>query len=267
MKTVKGVTLVELLVGMAVGMILLGSIYMAINVAQRSTSGIERKVTAQQDIKPALNLMAMEIGMASYNPSYTSGLWLSVSLNPTTCTVSTNQNYKGIQEATSNSIVVEMDITNTPDASGNCTATDGNGSLSDCNEIIRYEYLSGTTDLRITREIIRYNATAAPPTTTSGAQPFLGTSDADVASGNPRTVRVINNTAGTGNTALPVFRYYDGTGTELFPTTANQAPIPNIRRVEITIAVETEDIDPNTQQRRRLIYSTSVIPRNHAIIP
>jgi len=251
MKDTKGVTLVELLVGMAVGMLLLGSIYMAVNVAQRSTSGIERKVTAQQDLKPALDLMAMEIGMASYNPTYTSGLWL----NPATCAAATNQNYKGIQEATPNSITMEMDITDSA-----CTATDGTGAIGDCNEIIRYAYLTGTTDtLCITRETIRC---ASGALTTSGAQSFLGATTADAASGNPRTVRVINNTLG-----IPVFRYYNESGVEIFPTAGDQTTIPNIRRIEITLVVETEDIDPNTQQRRRLIYSTSVIPRNHVIIP
>lgn len=260
MKNAKGVTLVELLVGMAVGMILLGSIYMAVNVAQRSTSGIERKVTAQQDLKPALDLMAMEIGMASYNPNYTSGLWL----NPTTCAAAANQNYKGIQEATANSITVEMDITNTPNSSGNCTGTDGNGALSDCNEIIRYAYLSGATDLRITRQTLP--CTSGTPST-SGAMPFLGDS---AGSGTPRTVRVINDLNGNGvydvGTDIPVFRYYDGAGTEI-AATALPGSIPDIRRIEITLAVETEEIDPNTKQRRRLIYSTSVIPRNHVIIP
>jgi hypothetical protein len=82
--------------------------------------------------------------------------------------------------------------------------------------------------------------------------------------GNPRAVRVINNTAGTGNTAIPVFRYYDGTGTEI-AATALPAGIPDIRRIDITLAVETEGVDPNTNLRRRLIYSTSVIPRNHGI--
>lgn len=254
MKKMKGFTLVELVVAMGVTVVLMGAVYMAVNAAQRHSSAIERKVAAQQDVKPVLDLMAMEIGMASYNPNCASGIWL----NPTTCAaVAAIPNYKGIQEATANSITVEMDITNPPDGSGDCTATDGNGSLGDCNEIIRYEYLFGATDLRITRETIRC---ASGTRTTGGAQPFLG-----AASGNIRAVRVINNTAGTGNTAIPVFRYFDGTETEIFPTTADQTPIPNIRRIDITLAVETENVDPNTNQRRRLIYSTSVIPRNHAI--
>lgn len=252
MKEMRGFTLVELMIAMGVTVVLMVAVYMAVNAAQRHSSAIERKVTAQQDVKPALNLMAMEIGMASYNPN-ASGIWL----NPTTCAAAGIQNYRGIQEATANSITVEMDITNTPNSSGDCTAIDGNGLLGDCNEIIRYEYLSGTTDLRITRETIRC---ASGTRTTGGAQSFLGAE-----TGNPRAVRVINNTAGTGNTAIPVFRYYDGTGTEIFPTTADQTPIPNIRRIDITLAVETEEVDPNSRQRRRLIYSTSVIPRNHAI--
>jgi prepilin-type N-terminal cleavage/methylation domain-containing protein len=252
MRDDRGFTLVELLVAMGVTMVLMAAVYMAVNSAQRHSSGIERKVAAQQDVKPALDLISMEIGMASYNPNDASGIWL----NPSTCAVSTNQNYKGIQEATANSITVEMDITNTPNSSGECTATDGNGSLGDCNEIIRYEYLSGATDLRITRETIRC---ASGTRTTGSAQSFLG-----AASGNTRAVRVINNTAGPGNTDIPVFRYYDGTGTEI-DSADLPAEIPNIRRIDITLAMETENKDPNTNQRRRLIYSTSVIPRNHAI--
>ena len=41
----------------------------------------------------------------------------------------------------------------------------------------------------------------------------------------------------------------------------------NEPRIDITLAVETENVDSDTNQRRRLIYSTSVIPRNHAITP
>jgi hypothetical protein len=66
---------------------------------------------------------------------------------------------------------------------------------------------------------------------------------------------------------MPVFRYYDDTGNLLRPNFELPAAIPDIRRIQITLAIETEDIDPNTRQRRKLIYSTSVIPRNHAITP
>lgn len=254
MKEMKGFTLVELMIAMGVTVVLMAAVFMAVNSARRHTSAVERKVTAQQDIKPALNLMALEIGMASYNPNDASGIWL----NPTTCLSAASQSYRGIQEATANAIAIEMDITNTPNASGDCTATDGDGSLADCNEIIRYEYLSGTSDLRITRETVRC---ASGTRTTGGAQSFLG-----AATGSTRAVRVINGTAGSGGTAIPLFRYYDGTGTEIL-SAGLPAGIPNIRRIDITVAVETEDVDPNTNQRRRLIYSTSVIPRNHAISP
>jgi prepilin-type N-terminal cleavage/methylation domain-containing protein len=232
----RGFTLVELMVAMGVTVVLMGAVYMVVNSAQRHSSGIERKVTAQQDVKPALDLMAMEIGMVSYNPRSASNLWV----NPTgSClAASSNQNNRGIQEATANSIVVEMDIG--PDG-------DGDGMLGDENEVIRYNY--DTTNQYITR------ATSSGGNC-GGGQPFLGDRPT---SGHPRTVRVINDRLG-----IPVFRYYNGTGAEILGA-GLPAGIPAIRRIAITLAVETEHVDPTTNQPRQLIYSTSVIPRNHGI--
>lgn len=228
----KGFTLVELMIAMAVGMVLIAGVYMAVNSTQRHSTSIERRVTAQQDVKPALDIMALEIGMASYNPTFSPTLWVT----PTgTCLgTAANQAYRGIQEATANSIVVEMDISGS--ASG-----DGDGLLGEPNEVIRYNFDTGNQ--YITRA-----------TNCGGAQPFLG----DTVAGR-KTVRVINNTLG-----IPVFRYFDGQGAEIL-SAGLPAGIPNIRRIEIVLAVETENIDANTGQRKRLIYSTSVIPRNHAI--
>jgi len=245
MNQIKGFTLVEILVTAAVSMILLGSIYLAINSAQRHSTGIERKVTAQQDVRPALDLIATEIRMASYNPRF-NATWL----DPATCGSASalQATYRGIQEATPDAITIEMDITNAA-----CTGTDGDGIIGDCNEMIRYEYLSGATDLYITRETIRC---ASGTRTTSGAQSFLG---ASATAAIKRSLRVINNTLN-----IPLFRYYDQTGAQI-AAAGLPAGIPNIRRIEITIAVETEEVDPNTGQRRSMIYSTSVIPRNHAL--
>ena len=236
MRDAKGFTLVELMIAVGVSMGLLVAIYMAVNSTQRHTTNIERKVTAQQDVKPALDIMALEIGMASYNPKAATNLWVKPTGNCLTAADANMQIYRGIQEATTNSIVVEMDISGS-------TGGDGDGMLGDSNEVIRYNY--DTTNQYITRA-----------TDCAAGQPFLGDT---AASGRPRTVRVINNTLG-----IPVFRYYDGAGAEI-ASSGLPAGIPNIRRIEIVLAVETEDVDVNTNQRRRLIYSTSVIPRNHAI--
>ncbi|MGD0275963.1 MAG: prepilin-type N-terminal cleavage/methylation domain-containing protein [Syntrophales bacterium] len=243
----EGITLVEIVAAIAIGLIMLSAIYMAVNSAQRSTSGIERKVTAQQDARTVLELMAMEIRMASYNQSMTNSVWV----NPTNCAAAANPTYKGIQEATPTSLTIEMDI-------------DNSGAVGDhANEIIRYEYLTGTSDLRITRET---RTCVGGVYSTSNAQSLLG---AALSENIPRTVHVINNTL---NPIISVFRYFTSNGVEIFPTftaagTGDGSPIPNIRRIDITLAVETEDIDPSTKQRRQLIYSTSVIPMNHAINP
>jgi Tfp pilus assembly protein PilW len=241
MKQRNGFTLVELMVAIGVTMGLLAAVYLAINSAQRHSSAIEKRVAAQQDAKPALDLMMMEIGMASYNPNRSRGNWLVAA---DCLTVSANQANRGIQEATTTAITVEMDINQ------NCLADSMPACMqgaSNPNGVIRYNYVTGTGNQYITRTV----------NCLGGAQPFLGDTGAP---GRPRTVRVINEALG-----IPVFRYFDGTGTEIFPTAADQTPVPNIRRIEIVLAVETEHADPDTGQRRRLIYSTSVIPRNHAI--
>ncbi|MGV8079023.1 MAG: PilW family protein [Syntrophales bacterium] len=238
MRSHRGFTLIELLVTMVIAVILMMAIYGAINSAQRSTQGIERKVTAQQDVRAALELMAMEIRMASFNPNFVTNIWV----DPGNCfSASGSQTYQGIQSATNNLITIEMDI--------NENSVITNNTNTDPNETIAYVY--DAANQYITRM-----------TNCSGnAQPFLGET---AASGRPRTVRVINDINSNGaydaGVDIPVFRYYNGNGTELvsFP-----ADIPNIRRIDITLAVETAEIDPMTNQRRRLIYSTSVTPRNH----
>jgi hypothetical protein len=121
------------------------------------------------------------------------------------------------------------------------------------NEVISYSYDGGN------RFIIRNG-------NCQEAKPFLGD---DPASGVPRAVRVINDTNGNGvfeeGTDLPIFTYFDGAGNQI-PFASLAASIPNIRRIDITLQVETDEITPDTGQRRKMIYSTSVIPRNHATI-
>jgi len=221
----KGYSLSEILVASAIGMMLLGAIYAAVVTGQHSSVAIERKVATHQDARAALELMAAEIQMASYNPTFTAGIWRTFNNCGST---SSSQASKGIQEATAASITAEMDL--------NESSAVGDAS----HEIVRYAY--NADEERITRE-----------TNCGGAQPFLGENPG---AGTPRTTRVVNGSAG-----ISVFRYYDGAGNLLAATPA----IPGIRRVEITLVVETDELDPNTRQRRRMIYSTSVIPRNHAI--
>jgi len=237
MKNTKGFTMVELIIAMAVSVFVLAGVYVAVNSTQRHSTNIERKVTAQEDVKPALDIMALEIGMASYNPTFATNLWVNPVTGGTCLGTAANQNYRGIQEATANSIVVEMDISGS-------AAGDGDGMLGDPNEVIRYTY--DTLNQYITRAT---NCALVQ-------QPFLGASVT-----GQKTVRVVNNTLG-----IPVFRYFDGAGAEIAVSGTNLGGlIPNIRRIEIVLAIETENADVNTGQGKRLIYSTSVIPRNHGI--
>jgi prepilin-type N-terminal cleavage/methylation domain-containing protein len=226
-----GFTLVELLMAVVVGLVLLGAIWSAVIAGQRSSVGIERKVTTGQDARTALEIMAAEIRMASFNPLFARGMWV----DPASCGPADNQSWRGIQEASAAAVTVEMDLE--PD--GQC----GNSG----NEIIRYAYHEPSE--RITRETIRC---ASGIRTSSGAQPFLGPIPSNPA---VRTVRVING-------GVPVFRYYDGRGAAVVNLPAE---IPRIRRIEIVLVAESADADPRTGESRKIAYSTSVTPRNHGV--
>jgi type II secretory pathway pseudopilin PulG len=231
MRNNNGFTLVEILVALFIGILMLMAIYSAVNSAQQSTSGIEKKVIAQQDARNALELMAMEIRMASYNPNLTPNIWL----NAADCSAAANQNYKGIQEATANSMIIEMDV--------NDSSVIGDHE----NEIITYNY--DTVNQYVWRETRRQGACV------NNHQPFLGATNANQ---NNKTVLVVNNSL---DPVVPVFRYYDGSGTEIAAPVTTK--IPDIRRVEITLVLDTADSGSGMSGRKRIIYSTSVIPHNH----
>jgi prepilin-type N-terminal cleavage/methylation domain-containing protein len=240
----RGFTLVEVLFAILVGLLLLSAIYFAMTTGQMSSAGLERKVAAQQDVRAVLQTMSLELSMASYNPNFIPSLWV----NPANCATATSQASKGIQEVGDNVIAVEMDI-----GESNLIGDNYNGSAND-NEVIRYEYVNTNGEQYITREI--RTCPQGGGMSTGGGQPFLG--DA-IGSPNPRTVRVINSSQ---NPVVPVFSYFDSRGNRL---TSFPNDIPNIRRIDIALMVETDEVDPSTNRRRQMSYSTSVVLRNHAM--
>jgi prepilin-type N-terminal cleavage/methylation domain-containing protein len=225
----KGFTLVELMVSLAVGMLIMLAVYGAMNMAQRSTTGVTSKVATQQDTRSVLDLMAMEIRMASYNPLNDSNTWNntdpSLTCAPNSATAPAA--YKGIKSATASSIAVAMDL-------------GASGVIGDANnEYIFYSYDGDST---ITRNV-----------SCGGNDVILG--------GAGSNTNVRNAAAG-----ISLFRYFDSSNTEI-PSTSLPARIPDIRYINITIVADTEHSDPNTQQPRRMIYSTNIIVRNHVLSP
>ena len=216
-----GFTLVELLMAVAVGLVLLGAIWSAVMAGQRSSVGIERKVTTGQDARIALEIMAAEIRMASFNPMFAMGLWI----DPASCSPAANQGWRGIQEATSTVITIEMDL----DPDGQC----GNSG----NEIIRYAYDEPSG--RITRETIRC---ASGIRTSSGAQPFLGPIPS-----NPAVPNCAGHQRGCARVSL--LRWQRGRGRE------SAGRIRRIRRIEIVLLAVSSDADPRTGEPRRLAFS------------
>jgi Tfp pilus assembly protein PilW len=234
-----GFTLVEIIMSLMIAMAIIGAIWTAVVAGQRSSAGVEKKVSTTQDARSATDIMAMEIRMASHNPALSQATpWV----DPDTCNAGIGT-YRGIQRASSTGITIEMDLSNANPAAPTCGDAD--------NEIIAYAY--DAANRRITRSMIRCNAGTPTPVN----ETLLGPINATV-----KTVNVIN---GTGAGSVPVFRYFDGAGIELV-LDGNPGNIPLIRRIEIALVVESEEPDPSTGQPRRLSYSTSVIPRNHGVV-
>lgn len=242
----KGFTLVEVLLALFVCLLLLATVYFAVTAGQRSSRGVEIKVAAQQDVRAILETMALEIAMASYNPTFQPAFWRNPgdcnTLAPDPTWPAPNQDSRGIQVATPTSLSVQMDL----DGNSRIFQT---GSTEDLNEIITYDY--DMANRRITRQV-----------NCGDVASFLG----DLAA-TPKSVRVVNdvNENGVSDQAvdIPVFRYFDVTGVEI-PAANLPRDIYLIRRIDINLSVGTEDIDPATRARRRMNYTTSVVPRNHA---
>ncbi len=216
----KGFTLVEVLIAMAVGAIIMAAIYGLMTTAQKTSTSLDRKVIAQQDTRAVLDLMAMEIRMASYNPSYANTVWGNSSLACVPSVTISPISNKGIKIATPNQLAAAMDL-------------DGSGTIGDVsNEYIVYSYDGAST---LTRSV-----SCASSDIIGGSAPFS---------------KIRNAAAG-----VSLFQYFDKDDN---PT----ANIPDIRRIVITIASETSEINLNTKQPNKLVYSTSVVVRNHAISP
>ena len=143
--------------------------------------------------------------------------------SPIACITNFDKTTKGIKSATANSIAVAMNL--------NKSTTIGDVE----NEYIVYSYDGAST---LTRSV-----------NCGTAQAILG--------GSAPYTNIRNAAVG-----VPMFRYYDGTNT-LIAAPVSTADNPNIRRVLITIVADTAEKDVNTYQYKRMVYSTSVMVRNH----
>lgn len=244
-----GFTLVEVLIAMAVGLIIMAAIYAVMNMAQHSSSSVDRKVLTQGDARAVLNLMAMEIRMVSFNRINDNSIWDSV---PACGTMGfagpPDPARKGIQLANQNQILIAMDLN--ADGVIGCSCTTGccgppntctDDSCAGRNEYIMYRYDAGTST--ITRNVSCVN-------------------NLTILGGAGSSTMVVN-----AATAIPMFQYFNESGTDISAAVVAtpNTNIPLIRRVRINIVAGTEAqgrINVNT-----MTYSTDVLVRNHALSP
>ncbi|MBN1471600.1 MAG: prepilin-type N-terminal cleavage/methylation domain-containing protein [Syntrophaceae bacterium] len=235
-----GFTLIELMIALAVGMIIMTAIYAMINLGQQTSSNIDRRVLTQQDARAALDLMAMEVRMASFNPNLTTSTWATHALasNNAICYNFTTTR-KGIQTALGNSILIAMDLNSDGKIGGNAANAD--------SEYIRYNY--DITNSKITRRV------SCGPTF-------------DILGGTGNSTMISNNAVG-----VPLFEYFDINGNNISTNVIN-APdnvmigINAIRRVRINIVADVENEDKRGLLKvNRRTYSTDTLVRNHVFSP
>jgi len=226
-----GFTLIELVVAMSIGLVIIAAVYASVNVAQRSSASVGRKVTTQQDVRAVLNIMAMEIRMASLNPSASRTIWTTIPVCSSMGNVTAVKENKGIQVAGPNIILIAMDL-NDPPLNPSISSI---GDLT--NEYIEYE-------LHDDRNTISRNVSCG------GDNDILGKDDS-------------TNVRNGSETGTPLFQYFDKNDTQLTVPVS----IPDIRRVRITIVVDTKDPDSLTGGVKRTTYTTDVLVKNHVLCP
>ena len=236
-----GFTIVELMTALAVGLIIMSAIYAMVNLSQKSSAGIGRKVLTQQDARSVLDFMSMEVAMATYNPNL--NVTWSGNMLGNCSSVNMQQTRTGIQSAGSNTIGIAMDIGGLIDGTG---ANVPSGKIGDApNEYIIYSY--DATNAAITRDV-----------TCGGAQVILGSDSSTM---------VRNNLSGT-----PLFQYFNRTGTDISASViatpdvaAGSGGIKDIRIIRINIVVDVVSGQGKQFQVSRRTYTTDVMLRNHAL--
>jgi hypothetical protein len=172
--------------------------------------------------------MSMEIRMASFNPSMSSGTW-EVPLHAPLCggLVLIRDN-KGIQSIGSSRLAIAMDL-------------DNSGKISDTdNEYIIYEYNGVDT---ITRSV-----------NCSGSDTFLG--------GNLDSGTQVRNT----EAGIPLFQYFDRSGnvTATIPDIRRirVSIVADTKNPSNMIRDVTGKSKP-----LRMVYSTDILVKNHVLCP
>jgi len=207
------------------------ALYAAMSVAQRSSASIGRKIVTQQDARTVLDIMAMEIRMASYNPAMTPATWQIADDSHCSGKVTLLSANKGIQTAKASEIAVAMDL----------DASQSIANNSSDNEYIVYKY----EDNILKRSV-----------TCGGLQQMLG--------GNNSDTHVKN-----AEVRKPLFEYFDRDDHNLADASGNipETSIPHIRRVRITLVADTKNPDSLTGKIRRMTYTTDVLVKNHVLSP
>ena len=179
----QGFTLVELVIGLAISLILMGVAVSIFNVQRKSYSLQEQVTEMQQNVRATMDMMVREIRMAGYDP--------------------TASGFVGIGTNTTTLLQILADL-------------DGNGTSTDTNEDITYRYYNAS-DATYPRQIKRNTGGGFQPFSENiDGCDFLYYDGNGIATTTASSIRQIRITV-TGRTdkSDPNFGYSYGTLTSL----------------------------------------------------
>ncbi|MDD2317834.1 MAG: prepilin-type N-terminal cleavage/methylation domain-containing protein [Desulfobacterales bacterium] len=125
----KGFTLIELMIGMAVGLVLLAAVYSVFLVQNKELRNQEQITEMQQNARMAMEMMSRDLMMAGYGPST---LTRCTGTTPTTKPASSPYSCLGIVVANINFVSLSADL-------------NGNGVLTDAGENLTYDRYESPT--------------------------------------------------------------------------------------------------------------------------
>lgn len=107
-----GFSLVEMVIAMAVGLVVLGSMYSVFTIQNKTFSNQEEIVSMQQNVRAGMDMMAREIGMAGYDPAMANA-FIGVTVSSAQLQIQADLDGNGAIDTTSQeNIVYVYDATN-----------------------------------------------------------------------------------------------------------------------------------------------------------
>lgn len=237
-----GFSLIELMIATLLFTTIAGITFALLGVSLQRYKGEKDYLNSFQQANVAMDEIARDVHTAGYPPS-NSFLAATAALNPTK--VATPFAWMPAYPAVPCTVGATCTSPSGFDLITEADLGDGNGV-----QWVRYS-LQGTT---LMRGVAPKNGVDPVTTTTAALIPYLDNVMNNASAAQMATLQAANPQLFPGNAAVPIFTYTYDTGTAIQP--------PNIREVNITLIVQSQRPDPNTNRYRVVVLTGQAVRIN-----